>query len=155
MFKFVKGSRRNVFIFNNFVIKIPSFKRWVSFIRGINENLEERYWYSSDGSRKRGVKWDRKFKLAEIYYADRFGFILIAEKLDTSFLLNKDIYDDVIIDPTKEEKFKLDLENLRDHFQDMAFHEDIEPRNVGYRGEELLVLDYGYSRSTMDCYIGT
>ena len=155
MLKLKKGSRRNVFVFSNFVIKIPSFKRWVSFIRGVNENLEERYWYSSDGSRKRGTIWDRRLKLAEIYYADRFGLILIAEKLDTSFLLNSSIYDDPIIDPDKEEKFKQDLDDLRKHFKGMNFYEDIDPRNVGYRGQELLVLDYGYTRSTIDCYIGT
>jgi hypothetical protein len=155
MFKHIKGSRRNVFIFKNFVIKIPSFSRWVSFIRGINENLEERYWYSADGSRKRGTKWNKDYKLAEIYYADRFGFILIAEKLDTSFLINSNIYDDPIFDPAKEEKFKQDLIELRKHYEGMNFYEDIDPRNVGYRGEQLLVLDYGYTPSTMDCYIGT
>ncbi len=155
MFKLVKGSRRNVFIFSNFVIKIPSFKRWVSFIRGINENLEERYWYSADGSRKRGTKWNKSLRLAEIYYADRFGFIVVSERLDTSFLLNSNLYDEPVVEPSKKDKFEKDLNYLRDLFKGYQFYDDIDPRNVGYRGNDLLVLDYGYTPSTSDCYIGT
>ena len=79
------GSRRTVFIFKNRVVKIPRLKSWVSFIRGINENLEERYWYSADGSRKSDPNkpWDRNLPLAEIFWADRFGFFVVMERVDT------------------------------------------------------------------------
>ena len=61
------GSRRIVFRTKRRVFKIPRFTRWVSFIRGINENLEERYWFSADGSRRRNPsqKWNTEISTGE------------------------------------------------------------------------------------------
>ena len=79
------GSRRIVFRTKRRVFKIPRFTRWVSLIRGINENLEERYWFSADGSRRRNPsqKWTVS-QLAEIHWADRFGLLVVMERVDVT-----------------------------------------------------------------------
>ena len=150
-FKIKIGSRRIVFLIGKRVYKIPKFTKWVSFIRGIEENLEERYWWSADGSRKYNPKkkWDSELLLAEIFFADSFGFLLIMERLDTSFFVNNQITLERLPQVLK------DLKILKDWAKDFTFYVDIEPRNVGYRGDKLLMLDYGYFGGTMDCYIGT
>lgn len=140
------GSRRFVIIFKDRVYKIPKMTNWVSFIRGINENLEERYWWSADGSRKRepNAPW-RHEHLAEIFWADRFGFIVIMERLDTSLTQDKII--------TKQ--VERDFNEIKEWAKGYRLADDLNLRNVGYRGEEMLILDYGYFGGTMDCYIGT
>lgn len=145
-FKIQHGSRRIVFLIGKYAIKVPSFRRWVSFIRGIEENLEERYWWSADGSRKANPKkkWTHDY-LAEIFWADRFGFIVVMERLDTSFREGKLI--------TKQ--VERDFHEIKEWSKDYRFANDICYRNVGYRGEEMLILDYGYYGGSMDCYIGT
>lgn len=138
-----KGSRRIVFLIGRRVFKIPNIFNWVSFIRGIEENLEERYWWSADGSRKRNPKqkWNYNIPLAEIYWADRFGFLLIMERLNTDFQIDN--------------KFRNDFSELKELTKHYSFYPDVDIRNVGYRGNRLLVLDYGFFGGTRDCYIGT
>lgn len=152
MIKIKKGSRRIVFLVNNKVYKIPNFFNWVSFIRGIEENLEERYWWSADGSRKREPKrkWNYNPPLAEIYYADRFGFLLIMERLDTSFFIDEQTI-------SEEYRYKVleDLQRLKERIRGFSFAEDLKLSNVGYKGDKLLLLDYGFFGGTRDCYIGT
>lgn len=150
-FQIKSGSRRIVFLIGKYVFKIPRFTRWVSFIRGIEENLEERYWWSADGSRKREPKrpWDYALPLAEIYWADRFGFLLIMERLDTSFMVGDCVKSEFA------EKLNEDIISLKRLNSGYDYLNDIKPNNVGYRGDRLLLLDYGYFGGTMDCYIGT
>ena len=152
-FKIKQGSRRIVFLVGNRVYKIPSFRRWVSFIRGIMENLEERYWYSADGSRKRDPNrlWNPGLPIAEIFWADRFGFLVVMERLNTDFMQDDDLH----IRPERLPKLDHDLCQLIEACKGYTFYKDISARNVGYRGDRLLVLDYGYAGGTMDCYIGT
>lgn len=144
------GGRRIVFLIGQRAYKIPNFRRWVSFIRGIEENLEERYWWSADGSRKREPNrpWDHEH-LAEIFWADRFGFLLIMERLDTSFMVGDEVDFEMVT------QLGEDISVLRKWAKGFSFYPDIEPRNVGYRDGKLLLLDYGYFGGTMDCYIGT
>lgn len=149
--KIKHGSRRTVFIFKNRVFKIPSIRTWVAFIRGINENLEERYWYSADGSRKHNPDrtWDYDLPLAEIYWADRFGFVVCMERVDTSFLdYNGDIKSEL------EEKILSDMEGIKKWAKGLRVYDDIKIENVGYRGDKMVLLDYGYFGGTPDCYIG-
>lgn len=147
-----KGSRRIVFLIGNKVYKIPNILGWVSFIRGIEENLEERYWWSADGSRKREPKrkWSYDLPLAEIHYADRFGFLLIMERLETDFFI-----DENTISFNRRYKVLEDLQRLKERVQGFQFANDIKFSNIGYKGDKLLLLDYGYFGGTRDCYIGT
>ncbi len=133
------GSRRTVFLVYNKVYKIPRFKRFVSFIRGITENLEERYWYSADGSRKRNTVWSVP-NLAEIYYADRFGLLVVMERADTEM---------------RPITYDIDYINLSNWASKFTFHKDFNESNVGYIRDKLVVIDYGFFGGTMDCYIGT
>lgn len=152
MIKIKKGSRRIVFLLRNKVYKIPNFLGWVSFIRGIEENLEERYWWSADGSRKRYPKkeWRYDPPLAEIYYADRFGFLLIMERLNTDFFI-----DEQTIHENYRYKVLEDLQRLKERVRGFSFAQDLKLSNIGYKGDKLLLLDYGYYGGTRDCYIGT
>ena len=147
-----KGSRRIVFLIGNKVYKIPNILGWVSFIRGIEENLEERYWWSADGSRKREPKrkWNYNLPLAEIHYADRFGFLLIMERLETDFFI-----DENTISFNRRYKVLEDLQKLKERVRGFQFANDIKFSNIGYKGDKLLLLDYGYFGGTRDCYIGT
>lgn len=135
------GSRRFVICTKKRVYKIPRFTRWVSFIRGINENLEERYWYSADGSRKRNPKQERQHEnLAEIFWADRFGFLVVMERVNTDSF---------------PPSFQDDLGKLQEWSSRFSFGADVHEGNVGYRGNDLVICDYGYFGGMMDCYIGT
>ena len=133
-------------------MKVPALTRWVSFIRGIEENLEERYWWSADGSRKRepNRKWDQQLPLAEIYWADRFGFILVMEKVDTSFMI-----DEETVSPELKDKVQADLDKIKSWAKGFRFFDDIKLQNVGYRNNQMVILDYGYFGGSLDCYIGT
>lgn len=145
------GSRRTIFLIGKYVIKIPKFKSWVSFIKGICENLEERYWWSSDGSRKRNPKqlWNHLY-LAEIFWADRFGFIVVMERVSTFFIKEgEDIQD------CYRSMFNKDMEKLIKEMKGYHFGSDIKPSNVGYSHGRLVLLDYGYTPATLDCYLGT
>ena len=150
-FQIKTGSRRVVFLIGKRVYKIPNPKRWVSFIRGIEENLEERYWWSADGSRKRDPErpWSPTLPLAEIHWADRFGFLLIMERLDTDFHIDGDVHRDKLVQVCH------DFHDLKNQVKGYSFENDLNLSNVGYRGNQLLVLDYGYFGGTLDCYIGT
>lgn len=135
------GSRRIVFRTKRRVFKIPRFTRWVSLIRGINENLEERYWFSADGSRRRNPSqtWTIP-QLAEIHWADRFGLLVVMERVDVT---------------ARPASYQEDLRRLQDWAKGFSFAQDVNESNVGYRGTELVICDYGFFGGTRDCYIGT
>ena len=135
------GSRRFVVRTKTKVYKIPRFTGWVSFIRGVTENLEERYWFSADGSRRRdpGRPWTME-RLAEIFWADRFGFLVVMERIDVD---------------SRPPSYEEDLRQLREWSKSFQFAPDVDPRNVGYRGDVMVLCDYGFFGGTMDCYIGT
>lgn len=150
-FKIKSGGRRFVFLIGKKAYKIPKFTAWVSFIRGIEENLEERYWYSADGSRKRKPNegWNQEIPLAEIYWADRFGFLVVMERLDTVF---HEYYN---TSPHVQARVQDDIEKLIPQVKGFRFADDLKIENLGYRGNRLIFLDYGFYGGTMDCYIGT
>lgn len=134
------GHRRNVLLINKYAIKIPTHKSFVEFVMGIMENLHERYWYSADG-RKHSIETQIKTypRHAGIYWADRFGFILIQERLDCNY--------------NAHVTFKEDYKKLYDKYS--TDYKDLKPENTGYRGNELVILDYGYFDCLSSCYLGT
>ena len=75
------GSSRVVFIFKNFVIKIPKFWRLSRFALGIVENLTERYWYCADNTVK--TMDINKYPLAPILYASSCGDGEVVQRHDT------------------------------------------------------------------------
>lgn len=132
-----RGSRRFVVLTKSLAIKIPRLDNWVAFIRGVNENLEERYWYCTEsGSINR--PWNVNF-LAPIVWADRFGFIVVMKKVDTE---------------SRPESYEKDFAELKNKVKNFTFHRDMKPENTGYYDGSLVVCDYGYFGGTKDCYIG-
>jgi hypothetical protein len=136
--KIRRGSRRIVFVFKDYVIKIPNFiNGWVSFIAGIRENLEERYWWNPNH------KWEQT-TLAEIFWADRFGFIVKMERLDTTLTA------DIEYRPKEDYKLLSDLYILKERWKSHSFVDDINLSNVGYRKDKLVIFDYGFFGGNAD-----
>lgn len=145
MFRVKCGSRRLVVLTKSRVYKFPLLRSWIQFIRGVTENLEERYWWSADGSRKRNPKrvWDgfRAENLAEIFWADRFGLLVIMERVDTE---------------SRPPSYQLDCQELLARTLKFNFADDFNAENVGYNKDcRLVYCDYGYFGGTLDCYLGT
>ena len=142
--KIITGSRRLVFVFDNFVVKIPKATSWISFLYGVMENLHERYWFCADGiaaTTKEAWMAGQRKHLARIYYSDRFGFFVIMEKAE--------VYQ------TKNTKFKLAKKLLESEFENTDLRYDIKIGNVGERSDGTVVMvDYGYFASINWCYIG-
>lgn len=142
------GSRRIVFVFKNFVIKIPKLTSWLSFILGIMENLNERYWWCADGVLEPANDWysdtSATNHLAQIYWADRFGFFVIMEKVGPL----KDI-------PDQADKFENAAKIIINRYKGLDIIDDIKPSNIGIRknGRPVLI-DYGYFKSINQTYLG-
>lgn len=136
--KFRSGSRRFVFVFDNFVVKIPRITSWKSFIFGVLENLEERYWLVADNTKH--VREEREYPLAKIYYADRFGFCVVMERADIFPL-------DVL-----KENFPLSYQETVKWSEGLSFHSDIKDGNLGLIDGQVVFVDYGFSRNSI--YLG-
>lgn len=65
-----QGVTRRVLLVGNYAIKVPNAQEWRTFIYGITANMIERKFSEMDEPR-----------LAKIHYANRFGFLLIMERL--------------------------------------------------------------------------
>lgn len=140
--QFRKGSRRWVFLTKKYAIKIPTFsfgrQWWVFFLYGILENLHERYWWCCESGVSDMYKTSPYF--AKIHWADKFGLIIIAERLAE------------VID---SEKFENDLiKFMEKHDKVKHVFKDIKMNNFGYRNNELVQLDYGYFEGISPCYLG-
>ena len=134
------GNRRNVFLIGQYAIKIPTHKSFVEFTLGLIENLHERYWYSADGRKHSFIKQIQTYpQHAGIHWADRFGFILIQERLDCNY--------------DNHPSFKIDYQKLYEKYH--KEYKDLKPQNTGYRGDELVILDYGYFDCLSAAYLGT
>ena len=72
------------------------------------------------------------------------------ERLETDFFI-----DENTISFNRRYKVLEDLQRLKEKVQGFQFANDIKFSNIGYKGDKLLLLDYGYFGGTRDCYIGT
>lgn len=128
--KITKGSRRFVLLIAGYAIKIPRFTSWEGFICGIMENVTERYWYCGDNT---VYKWKDEYPLAKIYWADRFGFIMIMKRC-------------IVLTEELEEQYKDQIASVREWCKSMPFYSDIEYRiaNLGLDNDRVVVIDYGY-----------
>jgi len=120
-----RGNTRIVFIFKNFVIKIPNIKHYNLFIRGIIHNLNEKIF---SGSHK---------DLAKVYHCNRFGLFLIMEKVDFVVIDGYNPHDSWLpFVEMIEERYKDD--KMKDFMLD-----DCGVNNWGYKNGKLLKIDYG------------
>ncbi|MGL5397276.1 MAG: hypothetical protein ACRDBQ_18665 [Shewanella sp.] len=136
--KIRSGSRRIVFVFDNFVIKIPKITSWNGFIFGVLENLEERYWLVADNTKQ--VREDWTCPLAKIHYADRFGFCVVMERADVFPLEHL------------KENFPVSYQEAMAWAKGLTFASDIKDGNVGLVHRRVVFIDYGFSRDST--YLG-
>lgn len=142
--KFVQGSRRWVILFMEWAIKFPSLASWVQMLAGFRENLEERAWWCTE--REERGPWQYE-KLAEIIWADRFGFIVIMRRCR------------VLADDTASEYEIVNaLTDISNYALEKGFKHlltDLKYANVGIDANGVGVrIDYGHFGGTMDCYVG-
>lgn len=137
--EFKSGSRRWVFLIGKYAIKIPRLASWLSFISGVRENLEERYWFDA-GESPRRKEWNYKY-MAKIHWADRFGLLMIMER---------------VIPPKSVYQLKKDFERMviENDLVGLPLIEDNKADNLGYTKDGRLVFcDYGWF-GARDRYIG-
>jgi hypothetical protein len=147
------GSRRFVLIFKHKVVKIPKFTSWLSFVLGVIENLQERYWWCADGQIAPAEEWydsDRSTRhLAQIYWADRFGLCVVMERVETLEHLEIPYQE---CDHPKYLRCKTFLEK---EYDGMTFLNDLKPSNIGIRDDgRIVIIDYGYFGCTPQWYLG-
>lgn len=120
--KVKKGITRIIFIFQNYVIKLPNFTySWNLFLTGLLANLNERncWKYNVDNE-----------LLCPIIWMSIGGWILVMKKVD----VKKHI-----------EERKLDNINHFDYYIkwiNSGFGGDDKPDNYGYLNEKLVKIDY-------------
>ena len=116
------GSTRRVFVFRNFVIKIPNTQEYKLFLNGILSNLQEKLFSKMN-----------RLDLAKVKYCDRFGLILIMEKAKEFDYNNLNWLE---FKNTLEEKYK------NDDMKEFMLS-DAKPTNWGIINGELVKIDYG------------
>ena len=118
--KISKGATRNVLIFKQFVIKIPTIKEYRLFLKGILANLQEKKWSG------------HHIDLAKVLFCSKFGLFLIMERAD------------VISNNIDWASFQLMIKSKYqyDNLQDFLLS-DLKPSNWGYIRDHLVKIDYG------------
>jgi len=116
------GSTRRVFVFRNFVIKIPNTQEYKLFLNGILSNLQEKLFSKMN-----------RLDLAKVKYCDRFGLILIMEKAKEFDYNNLNWLE---FKNALEEKYK------NDDMKEFMLS-DAKPTNWGIINGELVKIDYG------------
>lgn len=134
------GSRRWVFLFEKFVIKIPRLNSWVHFLYGVMENLHERSWWCTEAGyhddESRWNKDDLYRHLGKVIYADRFGLCLVMRRYYTL---------DELLKGKIAVNYQQSARLLNSKFRNIKTLSDVKPDNVMWaaRGTPVLV-DYGY-----------
>ena len=116
------GATRKVFIFKNFVVKVPNAHEYRLFLNGILGNLQEKA-FSKMG----------RYDLAKVKFCDILGLVLIMERAQMVDVENVDY-----------ENFKDKLEEIyKDDDMKEFMLSDAKPSNWGYIKERLVKIDYG------------
>jgi hypothetical protein len=115
------GATRRVFVFKNFVIKIPNTQEYRLFLHGLLANLQEKLWSSID-----------RPDLAKVKFCDKLGLFLIMERAK---VIGNDVSPDLLI-PMLEEKYKDD--DMKEFMLS-----DAKNSNWGYVKGILKKIDYG------------
>lgn len=140
------GSRRMVWLVGRYAIKFPILTGWVSFLAGLRENLEERYWWCTEDGPHR--QWPHP-NLGEILWADRFGFCLVMRRYENYF--------DTTMTPLQWTRKVTEYVNQRyaaNSQKRPPCFDDLEEYQFGWDGEKMVLLDYGYFGGMQDCYLG-
>lgn len=137
-----------VFLFEKIVIKVPKLKSWLSFVLGILENLHERYWWNGRVSADKWYSGCGK-NLAQIYWADRFGFIVIMERVQTLTHLEKPY------EGCRDPFYLRCVDVLKKEYAGLDIICDLKPSNIGIRPDgRVVIVDYGYFGGINQMYLG-
>lgn len=124
----VSGRDRQVFVFKDFVIKLPRTESWLSFVRGLCSNLKE-------------IETVRSYsglfpeQVMEIKWSGLFGIILVAKR-----------YQEVKDETEHRRRFYKHLERVYNKDQEWKFvwDEDTKVFNYGWdKYGRLVKLDLG------------
>lgn len=115
--KIKKGTTRHVFLIGKYAIKIPCLSSWRMFLNDLLSNMQERAF------------WNELHHplLAEIYYADVFGIILIMERADVTYY----------------EHGRRGMNKFFDRCQNEGLPVDRHASNIGKFGKKWKLIDYG------------
>lgn len=136
--KIKTGFGRIVFVFDKFVIKFPKPTRFSTIAFGMMENLAERYWYCADSTIYKGET--NNYPLAKIIWASSTGLINIMERAD---VVTEKVFNEHMTDEGRE-KYSKDFEELEAWAKGLPLYNDLRFDNVGYIGNRLVAVDYGY-----------
>lgn len=116
------GITRWVFVFDNFVVKVPNFKNgWCLFLEGFVANLHEsNYWNYNNGNKL----------LCPVIWCSPLGFIEIMKRADV----------DRHVEEMKDKDINWD--EYYDSWEQSGFTGDHKPSNYGYYEERLVKIDY-------------
>lgn len=136
--KIKTGFGRVVFVFDKLVIKIPKPTRISTFAFGMMENITERYWYCADSTIYRGET--NNYPLAKILWSSHTGLITIMERAE---VVTEQVFHEQM---TKEgqDKYIKDFDELQKWAKGLPLYHDLRFDNVGYVGDRLVAIDYGY-----------
>lgn len=140
--KIKSGFGRIVFVFDDFVVKIPKITRISTFAFGVMENLKERYWYCADGmvyTNNKSPEW-----LCPLIWASSTGLVNIMKKAD---VLTQEDYDNA--PKAVQIMFDAKLDELQNELKPYRMDSDIRYDNVGFYNGNLVTVDYGYTVRSM------
>lgn len=119
--KIEKGCTRTVFVFKNYVIKIPTFLSYSLFLNGLLANMQE-------GEFSKIERDD----LGKVYYYNKFGLFLIMKKY---YIVDNNCNAEKLLS-FLEDKYKDD--DMRSFML-----RDFKPSNWGVYKNKFVKIDYG------------
>nr|DAE36537.1 MAG TPA: hypothetical protein [Caudoviricetes sp.] len=113
----LRGCTRSVILFRGYAIKIPTFKSWKLFLKGILANLQERHFSEMKDP-----------NLCPVVFSDKFGFLVIMKRCKV--VKHRGLW-------------MAELHTLKGSLPKEFYLSDLKPENYGYLGGRLVKLDYG------------
>lgn len=112
-FQYIKwGMTRQVFLVGNYAFKIPTFRGWNLFTKGLLDNMNEGTWKEFNSP-----------DLAKIHYSNKFGMLNIMERIRpvkneslyrlnlTELLVRSSLANEFIMSDAKSDNFGFTREN--------------------------------------------
>lgn len=115
------GATRRVFVFKNFVVKVPNIQEYRLFLHGILANIQENT-FSKIG----------RSDLAKVKFCSKFGFILIMERAN---IISNEV--------DASDFFDMINQKYKDDYMKDFMISDLKSSNWGYVNGQLVKIDYG------------
>jgi hypothetical protein len=109
-----RGATREVFLMGKLAIKIPSFRSYKLFLRGLLCNLQERFWWKETHDKR----------LCPVLFSDWFGLLVVMPRVT------------ILWDFTDKQ-----AEVVWEYFEGLP--RESKPNNFGFHNGDYLLVDYG------------